>query len=107
MTCSLNLPQSRLSSPEDCTDQELATPSPVSREGDSEHYTYLDTTGRPVIKITSEGVLAESHIQNFQLQIKFPHTKMLLEPLLLVFAFFLFFLLTGENIVELTTFLNS
>ena len=31
--------------PEGCTGQELATPSPVSREGDSEHYTYLDTTG--------------------------------------------------------------
>ena len=85
MTCSLNLPQSRLSSPEGCTNQELAAPFPVSREDDSEHYTYLDTTGRPVIKITSEGVLAESHIQNFQLQIKFPHTKMLLDPLMLVF----------------------
>jgi len=80
--------------PEGCTDQELATPFPVSREGDSKHYTYLDTTGRPVIKITNKGVLTESHIQNFQLQFKFPHTKMLLEPLLLVFAFFLFFLLS-------------
>ena len=85
MTGSLNLLQSGLSSPEGCTDQELATLSPVSREGDSEHYTYLDTTGRPVIKITSEGVLAEIHIKNFQLQIKFPHTKMLLDPLMLVF----------------------
>ena len=31
--------------PEGCTNQELATPFPVSREGDNEHYTYLDTTG--------------------------------------------------------------
>ena len=31
--------------PEGCTGLELATPFPVSREGDSEHYTYLNTTG--------------------------------------------------------------
>merc|ERR1719203_1611496 len=80
--------------PEGCTDQELSTPYPVNRDGDSKHYTYLDTTGRPVIHITNKGVLIENHIQNFQLQFKFPHAKMLLEPLLLVFAFFLFFLLS-------------
>jgi oligosaccharyltransferase complex subunit alpha (ribophorin I) len=80
--------------PEGTFNHELATPYPVKREGDSIHSTYLDTTGRPVITISNKGVLVENHIQNFQLQFRFAHSKMLLEPLLLVTAFLLFFLLS-------------
>ena len=84
-------------------------------DSDTTHHTYLDTTGRPVVVITNKGVLTESHIQNFQLQFKyvlnvdqlfwfyvtktnfvdrFSHSSMFMEPLLLVTAFLLFFLLS-------------
>ena len=107
----------RIILPEGTSHQELATPYPVQRKGDSDttHHTYLDTTGRPVVVITNKGVLTESHIQNFQLQFKyvlnvdqlfwfyvtktnfvdrFSHSSMFMEPLLLVTAAFLFFLLS-------------
>ena len=105
----------RIILPEGTSHQELATPYPVQRKGDTTHHTYLDTTGRPVVVITNKGVLTESHIQNFQLQFKyvlnvgqlfwfyvtktnfvdrFSHSSMFMEPLLLVTAFLLFFLLS-------------
>ena len=61
----------RIILPEGTSHQELATPYPVQRKGDTTHHTYLDTTGRPVVVITNKGVLTESHIQNFQLQFKY------------------------------------
>ena len=105
----------RIILPEGTSQPELSTPYPVQRKGDTTHYTYLDTTGRPVVVITNKGVLTESHIQNFQLQFKyvlnvdqlfwfyvtktnfvdrFSHSAMFMEPLLLVTAFLLFFLLS-------------
>jgi len=84
----------RIILPEGTSNQELSTPYPVQRKGDTTHHTYLDTTGRPVVVITNKGVLTESHIQNFQLQFKFSHSSMFMEPLLLVTAFLLFFLLS-------------
>ena len=62
---------------------------------DLKHFTYLDTTGRTVVTLrTTPGqLLTESHIQDFQLQFSYPHTTMLAEPLILVSAFFLLFLL--------------
>ena len=105
----------RIILPEGTSHQELATPYNVQRKGNTNHHTYLDTTGRPVVVITNKGVLTESHIQNFQLQFKyvlnvdqlfwfyvtktnfvdrFSHSSMFMEPLLLVTAAFLFFLLS-------------
>jgi oligosaccharyltransferase complex subunit alpha (ribophorin I) len=80
--------------PEGVTDIELSTPYPVKREKDGKHYTYLDTTGRTVVVIRSIGDLTEQHIQNFSLQFQYSHTSMLMEPLLLISAFFLLFLLS-------------
>eukprot|EP00088_Acartia_fossae_P017193 TRINITY_DN1973_c0_g1_i10.p1 TRINITY_DN1973_c0_g1~~TRINITY_DN1973_c0_g1_i10.p1 ORF type:complete len:605 (-),score=156.57 TRINITY_DN1973_c0_g1_i10:614-2428(-) len=80
--------------PEGVSDVELSTPYPVKRDKDDKHYTYLDTTGRTVIVMRSQGDLTENHIQNFDLQFKYAHRTMLLEPLLLVSAFFLLFLLS-------------
>merc|ERR1711915_559122 len=81
--------------PEGVTDLQLDTPFPISRGEDRKHYTYLDTTGRTVVVLsTGPGqILTEAHIQDFQLQFTYPHRTMLTEPLLLVSAFLLLFLL--------------
>merc|ERR1719369_433935 len=81
--------------PEGVTDLQLDTPFPISRGEDKKHYTYLDTPGRTVVVLsTGPGqLLTEAHIQDFQLQFTYPHRTMLTEPLLLVSAFLLLFLL--------------
>ena len=81
--------------PEGVTDLQLDTPFPISRGEDKKHFTYLDTTGRTVVVLsTGPGqLLTEAHIQDFQLQFTYPHRTMLAEPLLLVSAFLLLFLL--------------
>jgi len=84
----------RIILPEGVSDTELSTPYPVKRDADDKHFTYLDTTGRTVVVLRSQGDLTENHIQNFQLQFKYSHRTMLQEPLLLMFAFFLMFLLS-------------
>ncbi|XP_023344065.1 dolichyl-diphosphooligosaccharide--protein glycosyltransferase subunit 1 [Eurytemora carolleeae] len=80
--------------PEGVLNIELSTPYPVKRESNNKHYTYLDTTGRTVVVFKSIGGLTENHIQDFQLQFTFPHKSMLLEPLILVTAFFLLFMIS-------------
>jgi len=80
--------------PEGVSNIELSTPYPVKREADGKHYTYLDTTGRTVVVMRSVGDLTEPHIQNFNLQFQYSHKSMLLEPFLLISAFFLLFLLS-------------
>jgi len=80
--------------PEGVTNIQLATPFPVKREQDGKHFTYLDTTGRTVVAFKSMNDLTENHIQDFQLQFTLPHSKMMMEPLILVTAFFLLFLLS-------------
>merc|ERR1719342_991247 len=81
--------------PEGVTDLQLDTPFPIARGEDRKHFTYLDTTGRTVVVLsTGPGqLLTEAHIQDFQLQFTYPHRTMLTEPLLLVSAFLLLFLL--------------
>jgi len=79
--------------PEGVSDIKLSTPYTVSRGDDSLHYTYLDTTGRTVVTLSSNKLLTENHIQDFQLGFNYPQRSMLLEPLLLVAAFFLMYLM--------------
>jgi len=81
--------------PEGVSGLQLDTPFPVARAGDTKHFTYLDTMGRTVVTLRSHPgqFLTESHIQDFQLQFVYPHRTMLTEPLILVSAFFLLFLL--------------
>jgi oligosaccharyltransferase complex subunit alpha (ribophorin I) len=80
--------------PEGVSNIELSTPYPVKRESNGKHFTYLDTTGRTVVVFKSIGGLTEMHIQDFQLQFTFTHKSMLVEPLILVSAFLLLFLLS-------------
>jgi len=84
----------RIILPEGANNLELSTPYPVRRGQDDKHFTYLDTTGRTVVVFYSIGDLTENHIQDFQLQFTFPKTSMLHEPLILISAFFLLFLLS-------------
>lgn len=81
--------------PEGVSDLSLDTPFSMKRGEDSKHFTYLDTSGRTVVSLfTNPGqLLTESHIQDFQLQFSYPHMSMVREPLLLVAAFMLLYLL--------------
>ena len=58
--------------PEGAVVGKLHTPYPLSRKSDGRHYTYLDTQGRPVVRVTNIGDLSEKHIQDFQLEFTFP-----------------------------------
>jgi len=78
--------------PEGSKNIELKVPFDVERMGDEIHYTYLDTTGRPVVVLNKKG-LVEQHIQDFELHYTFSKHLLLQEPLLLVGAFYLLFLI--------------
>ena len=78
--------------PEGSKNIELNVPYPVVRLPNTLHYTYLDTTGRPVISISKKN-LVENHIQNFRLKYTFPRLLMLQEPLLVAVALYLLFLM--------------
>jgi len=78
--------------PEGSKNIELKVPFDVERKGDEIHYTYLDTTGRPVVVLNKKG-LVEQHIQDFELHYSFSKHLLLQEPLLLVGAFYLLFLI--------------
>lgn len=77
--------------PEGSTDIHLKTPYSATREKDSLHYTYLDTLGRPVITLRKDN-LVEQHILDFELRYTFPKYMLLQEPLLIVSALYLLFL---------------
>jgi len=81
--------------PEGVSSVRLATPFPVKRGEDSKHFTYLDIQGRTVVNIFSKPgqLLTESHIQDFQVEFDYPHSSMIMEPLILVAAFMLLYLL--------------
>ena len=55
-------------------------------------FTYLDTIGRPVVVVRAEN-LVEQHIQDFVVTYTFNTVMLLQEPLLVVAALYLFFLL--------------
>lgn len=78
--------------PEGAHSIHLELPYPATRLTDSLHYTYLDVIGRPVVSVTGKN-LVENHIQSFRLKYTFPRLLMLREPLLVVGALCLLFLL--------------
>lgn len=78
--------------PEGSKDIKLKVPFDVERKGDETHYTYLDTMGRPVV-VLDKFSLVEQHIQDFELHYTFSKILLLQEPLLLVGAFYLLFLI--------------
>lgn len=78
--------------PEGSKDIKLKTPYDVRRDADKLHFTYLDTVGRPVVTLHKNN-LVEQHIQDFELHYVFPKYMLLQEPLLVVGAFYLLFVL--------------
>jgi hypothetical protein len=58
--------------PEGAVIGKLNTPYPMKREADTKHFTYLDTSGRPVVNIRGLQDLTEKHIQDFQLEFTYP-----------------------------------
>ncbi|XP_061428830.1 dolichyl-diphosphooligosaccharide--protein glycosyltransferase subunit 1 [Lethenteron reissneri] len=76
--------------PEGAKNIEVQPPYSVSRSPDEQHFTYLDTFGRPVI-VAHKSNLVENHIQDFVLYYTFNKVLMLQEPLLVVAAFYILF----------------
>ncbi|XP_058819683.1 dolichyl-diphosphooligosaccharide--protein glycosyltransferase subunit 1 [Topomyia yanbarensis] len=78
--------------PEGSTNIKLIAPYSVTRNLDTLHYTYLDTTGRPVISFSKKNVV-ENHIADFNLKYNFSRVMMLQEPLLVVGFLYIMFVL--------------
>jgi len=78
--------------PEGASDIEVHTPFAIDGKSRDTHYTYLDTTGRPVLIVKKKNIVSD-HNRFFQVTYKFSQLSLLQEPFLLIVAFFLFFLL--------------
>lgn len=78
--------------PEGAANIQVKTPYPTARDKDGLHFTYLDTIGRPIITMHKDN-LVEQHIQDFELRYTFAKYMLLQEPLLVVIAFYLLFIL--------------
>jgi len=76
--------------PEGVKDIKTHLPFEVDSEARDIHFTYLDTYGRPVLIIRKKNVVAE-HNLNFQVTYRFSRLSMLLEPILLIGFYFMFF----------------
>lgn len=75
--------------PEGATDIEFHAPFDVDSSTISTRFTYLDTTGRPVLTVRKKRVLSDYNVP-VQITYKFASTNMIHEPLLLIGAFFTF-----------------
>uniref|UniRef100_A0A914X1M5 Dolichyl-diphosphooligosaccharide--protein glycosyltransferase subunit 1 n=1 Tax=Plectus sambesii TaxID=2011161 RepID=A0A914X1M5_9BILA len=76
--------------PEGAKNIKLDPPYKVKRSPDELHYTYLDTTGRPVI-IAHKTNLVEAHVQEFTLHYDFDRTGLWREPFIAIIAFYILF----------------
>ncbi|KAF2905395.1 hypothetical protein ILUMI_00784 [Ignelater luminosus] len=73
------------------TNVKLNTPYQVERLSDSLTYKYLDTKGRPIIRLKKTN-LVEQHIQDFEITYDWQPILLLHEPILLSIALYLLFL---------------
>eukprot|EP01102_Stenamoeba_stenopodia_P018754 TRINITY_DN6940_c0_g1_i1.p1 TRINITY_DN6940_c0_g1~~TRINITY_DN6940_c0_g1_i1.p1 ORF type:complete len:626 (+),score=154.03 TRINITY_DN6940_c0_g1_i1:51-1928(+) len=81
----------RIILPEGASDIKPVLPFDVDSESEERHFTYLDVSGRPVLVLKKKNIVNE-HDQQLYVLYRFKSTAMLQEPLLLVTAFFVFFL---------------
>jgi len=81
----------RIILPEGAKNIKAHVPFTVDPESTSTHWTYLDTTGRPVLVLTKKNVVSE-HDKYFQVTYNFSQLSMLQEPLLLIIGYFTFFI---------------
>lgn len=77
--------------PEGSSNLQVEIPFHVE-QAQEEKFTYLDTVGRPVVVLKRKNVVAELNVQNFAVLYSFSPIAQLVEPLILVIAFLLFFL---------------
>ncbi|CAD6194861.1 unnamed protein product [Caenorhabditis auriculariae] len=77
--------------PEHVRKVKVITPFPMERLSDEIKPTYLDTTGRLVVIVQKENLVAE-HIQPFTLTYEFEFKDMIREPILATAFFFVLFL---------------
>eukprot|EP01103_Thecamoeba_quadrilineata_P019631 TRINITY_DN8035_c0_g1_i1.p1 TRINITY_DN8035_c0_g1~~TRINITY_DN8035_c0_g1_i1.p1 ORF type:complete len:470 (-),score=124.47 TRINITY_DN8035_c0_g1_i1:108-1517(-) len=78
--------------PEGARDIQVKIPFAVDSQSNSDrHYTYLDTSGRPVVVISKKNTVL-LHNQFIEITYSFSQLQMLKEPLLLTGAFFLLLL---------------
>jgi oligosaccharyltransferase complex subunit alpha (ribophorin I) len=77
--------------PEGAKNIQFKAPFKVEEKPRELLYTYLDTTGRPVVMATASN-LVDQHIDEFDLSYQFESYLMFLEPLLVTGAIYLFFL---------------
>lgn len=82
----------RIILPEGAKDIDFAVPFGIDSSSTELHFTYLDTSGRPVLVITKRNVVSEHGAQYFQVVYRFSGIALFREPFLLVFAYFAFFL---------------
>jgi len=76
--------------PEGVKDVRTVLPFAVDSQTNDLHFTYLDVQGRPVVVLNKKNVVSE-HNEFFQVTYHFSRLSMLQEPLLLIGAYFLFF----------------
>ena len=88
----LDLFSKRVASLSPCRDISFWAPYDAKEQPRQLKFTYLDTIGRPVVVVTAEN-LVEQHIQDFQVNYTFNTIMLLQEPLLVVAALYLFFLM--------------
>lgn len=78
--------------PEGAWDIHVDAPYQIERRPDETHFSYLDTSGRPVV-VARKSNLVENHIQDIEIRYKYQKILMLHEPLLVVIAFYLLFVI--------------
>jgi len=80
----------RIILPEGAKDIQVNTPFLVDSQSSTTHFTYLDTTGRPVVVLNKKNIVPE-HDRYFQVSYTFSSMSLFSEPALLIGAYFSFF----------------
>eukprot|EP01121_Diplochlamys_sp_Union-15-3_P002294 TRINITY_DN11_c0_g1_i1.p1 TRINITY_DN11_c0_g1~~TRINITY_DN11_c0_g1_i1.p1 ORF type:complete len:613 (-),score=87.51 TRINITY_DN11_c0_g1_i1:33-1871(-) len=77
--------------PEGASDIDVKIPFSIDSQSEYKHYTYLDTVGRPVVKVEKHNTVNEHCVQYIQVTYTFGRLAMLREPFLLITSYLAFF----------------
>jgi len=84
--------QVRVILPEGASALELRAPFAVDSQLQDARFTYLDTSGRPVLVFNKRNMVSD-HVQYFQVAYRFTSTSVFHEPFLLIASYFTFFVI--------------
>jgi len=84
--------QVRVILPEGASALELRAPFAVDSQLQDARFTYLDTSGRPVLVFNKRNMVSD-HAQYFQVAYRFTSTSVFHEPFLLIASYFTFFVI--------------